>query len=131
MQLRIDGSNLSDHFGNWLLEVAKQEIKKSFNKKKLESFSQYMDITINIPVETFLTKVLEAIVYTIDDEAISIHIDRNTYLVGNIKLETLCRAINFGNTTQKGYPIFTDVFSKIANNINEYVTLYKLTGGNI
>ena len=131
MQLRVEGNMLTKDFGTWLLDLVKLELKASFNKKKLQSLSSYIDQDVNIPVETFINKVLDSLVCTIEEEdkVISIHIDKNSYLVGNIKLDTMCRAINFGTATQKGYPVFTDVFHSIVSKINNYVTLYKLTGG--
>ena len=56
MQLRVEGNMLTRDFGNWLLEIVRQELKDSFNKKKLQSLSSYIDQDVNIPVETFINK---------------------------------------------------------------------------
>jgi hypothetical protein len=41
-----------------------------------------------------------------------------------VRIETLCRLINYGNSSVKGYPIFTDTFNQVALNIKLYVDEY-------
>lgn len=42
----------------------------------------------------------------------------------HIKLSTMCRLINYGTLSVKGYPILIDLFNQVAENIDMYVHYY-------
>jgi len=58
-----------------------------------------------------------------ESENYIIKINPNAIYPGTyLKLVDLCKLINFGNLGIKGYPIFTEIFRKVENNI---VNLYE------
>lgn len=45
--------------------------------------------------------------------------------IGRIHIRSLCELINYGNLEVEGYPIITETMQKIADNIQDYVRLYR------
>lgn len=131
MQLRVQGESLTRAFAKWLTMIVVQQLHKSVDKRRLKSWEQYLthECGTNISIESFWKKSLQSITYHfVDNTLIIINIDPKEYLTSNIKMSTVCKIINFGTLDKKGYPVYTDVFNKIASNIDGYIKLYNLIG---
>ena len=75
-----------------------------------------------IDIKTILIYGINHLHYTETSEKIIIKM--NYYLnCPNIdaKLYDICKLVNYGNLNIKGYPIFTNVFKHILNNIDFYI----------
>ena len=65
------------------------------------------------PIKTFniIKSGIENIIYTEYTDKFKIGIDNNTFVPNlNAKLNDICKQVNYGTLTIRGYPIFTDVF---------------------
>lgn len=87
---------------------------KSLLKKYISAF----DICISAIYNIVIVRYGENIVLKIDENAIV----PNT----NIKLINLCKLINEGNLVLKAYPIFTEIFDYVKDNIEKIYAEYAL-----
>ena len=57
-------------------------------------------------------------------------IDKRVMVFGveGIRLESICKLINFGNTTIKGTHTFTKAFAEFETNIDDYIDRYMTIG---
>ncbi len=136
MKLEInDPKNLLDRsFIQWLKVKIRDKIIAGINPKKLIIWDEYLN---NNPVYKSIYKkkisALDIIVagamnldFNESGSDFMIYINRNIYTPGldRVKLETLCKLINFGDLNNKGYPIFTDTFDYFAESIHDYIDRY-------
>lgn len=137
MNIEIFTKNHQDinyKFGQWLLEIIESTIKTSIDEKKLIPWNEYMNTDgvlefvgrkSILAKEIILSGANNLKVIELPNKLI-IGINKLAKVNGvqNLKLETACKLINYGNTSIKGYPIFSDTFQQITSNIDVYVELY-------
>jgi hypothetical protein len=138
--LIIEYSNgvLDAHFARWLVNQVKQELVHQLNPSKLDKWDDYLNSgetfeVINVKrvsSREILLSGIRGIVYELSPYTLTIHIDRNQKVFGlnNVKLETVCKLINYGNTSISGYPLFSEVFSGVRDNIGTYIDRYVSMG---
>ena len=134
MKLEIfdDNDELPTEFGIWIVGIIKDNIALNLNPSKLSiwdkffnSTPEYKSIYSGVDVETvkFIDELSNMIVVKKIPGKFIIEITPNRYVSGldRIRASSLAKLINFGNLSIRGYPIFTDVFKEVADNINDYV----------
>lgn len=134
MQLQIEYTNnvLNKEFGNWLIEIMSKEILSSINKKKLISLDKYIEENFTHlykkPVSSMdiIQQGLNEMYCDDSSSKLIIQISKNKFVPGmdRVRIESACKLINYGNKSVPGYPIFTNEFTHIANNISMYVDKY-------
>lgn len=136
MKLEIgDPKNLLDRsFIEWLRVKIRNKILADVNLKKLENWDNFFN---NQPMykSIYKKKILTSDIisagasnldYVKSESNFWIRINPNIYTPGldRVKLDVICKLINYGNRDLVGYPIFTDTFEYFAENIDEYVDRY-------
>ena len=136
MKLKIiDPNNILDRsFINWLCIQIRNEVVTNINLKKLEKWDKYFN-SENVYKSIYKKKIstrdlivagISNLYYQTSEDGFWISINPNKLTPGldRIKLETICKTINFGNQQITGYPIFTNTFQEVADNITTYVEKY-------
>jgi hypothetical protein len=136
MKLEITNkdNSLPSGFGDWLKGIVQDKILSSLEETRLLLWNEYLnsDGVIDFASKkSILAK--EIIMYGVSNlrvlklpQKFIIEINPNAFMFGlnSTKIEKLCRLINYGNASIKGYPIFSRVFSEVAENIDSYVETY-------
>lgn len=136
MRLEIRSESLGIDFCQWLRDIVADRIKGSVNEAKLIPWNDYLN-NGNILVFTNRKSILaKEIIYKGADSLRVVELPQKFLIeinpkykmpgVENKKVLTLCKLINYGNAEMKGYPIFSNIMSDIADNINAYIDLYML-----
>lgn len=138
MKLEIsDPKNLLDRsFIMWLKVKIRDKIISDIDCKKLIKWDEYFN-TNNVYKSIYKKKLYTRdlitagatnLDFTKSESTFTIFVNRNVFTPGldRIKLETVCKLINFGDLEIKGYSIFTDTFDYFADNIQIYVDRYLL-----
>lgn len=131
-------NNLSENFGIWLTRKIQSKMISDINPNKLiqwnkffEESDEYVSIS-KTPIKT--DKILLAGIkayYSIHVPGkVIVCMRKNQFVPGldRVKLDVVCRLINFGNNEISGYPIFTTTLQYFVDNINKYVDDYALKG---
>lgn len=131
-------SLLSSDFYQWLVRQIRFEIIRKIDRRKLETWDiyfneseDYKSITnLDIKTENIILFGAKSISPTIHPTQCTITFNKNQFVPGldRVKVESVCKLINFGNLSIKGYPIFSDTLQYVADNINDYVKRF-YTGG--
>ena len=136
MQLEIsDPKNLLDRsFILWLKVKIRDKILADLDLKKLIVWDKYLNennVYKSIYKKQINTRdIIVAGAMNLDfsksESNFMIYINRNIFTPGldRIKLESICKLINFGDLRIKGYPIFTDTFDYFAESIQDYIDSY-------
>lgn len=136
MQLEIiDHENvLGIDFGKWLIKKIQDKFIASINEDKLikwdaffEESNEYKSIyKKKISTKEILIVGIRNLVCNDIPQKLIITINKNQFVPGldRVKIDVICRLINFGNTSIKGYPIFTEVLTEVSENIGEYIDMY-------
>lgn len=125
---------LTKSFGNWLIKELHNNFFINLNEAKLKNWDTYFeksDEYKSIYKKKIITKeiLIIGIKNLICKEAATkliIQINPNLFVPGldRIRIDQLCRVINYGTITTQGYPIFTDLFIEVSDNINQYIDKY-------
>lgn len=126
--------NNYNNFFKFLKDIIKSAILKNLDVKKLIVFDEYFKNNLNIKVTPIARQVIiigiENLIYSKTSEGINIYINPSTIVYNTqYHVAELCRLINYGTLDLKGYPIFTNTFNKIKDNINMILSLYLETVG--
>lgn len=127
---------VNDHFIKWLLRIIRFQIIKNINHKKLLIFNEIVDkeniFEKSNPYDKNKFDVRKAVVISLNNLQINriknvyiIRISDNVVFPGyNVKLSTICKLLNYGNTNIKGYPIYTQAFDNVRLNLKKYYQQY-------
>lgn len=125
---------LTIKFGQWLIKQIQSEIAATVNSAKLEKWDKFFATTdeyksiYSKPVTTksILLAGLKSLVCDIGVGKLIIRFNSTLFVPGmnHVNLETTIKLINYGTVDVKGYPIFSDTFVRVADNINDYVSMY-------
>lgn len=113
-------------FIKYLIKLLRKQLLGSIVPGKLIKWDNYLN---TLPI--FKTKYKKGITakeiiysaafnirYMKSGQDYTIYIDNNQKIFGtNAKLYSICKLINYGNMQMQGYPIFTNTFNYIADNI--------------
>mgnify|MGYP003296518528 CR=1 FL=1 len=129
---------LNEDFIEWIIFQLKLNFHAKLNPKKLEKWDEYLNTSddiprlYNIPLSSkkILTEGIDNLTYHTLPQKYVIQIDSNKLVFGlNLtKLESICKLINYGNSSMTGYPIFTELFSEIEENFSQYIDRYVYGG---
>jgi hypothetical protein len=105
---------------------------------KLQKWDDYLNsgeafeiINVNrVSSKDIVMTGIRNIVYELSPYTLTVHIDQNQKVFGfnNVKLETVCKLINYGNTSISGYPLFSEEFNEVSENIGTYIDRYVSMG---
>lgn len=136
MRLEIyDAENVLGYgFGRWLVKQIQQQLIINLNQQKLVQWDIFFNSDdvyerisdIDIATKDILMFGIRNLICEIGASKIIVRINPNLFVPGfdRVRVDSVCRLINFGNSSIKGYPLFTTVLQKFADNINDYVELY-------
>lgn len=136
MKLEIgDPKNLLDRsFIIWLKLKIRDKVLADINEAKLVKWDLYFNNNSHfrsiykkkLSTKDFIIAGAINLDYIKSESSFIIRINNNYYTPGldRVKLMSICKLINFGNTEVNGYPIFTDTFEYFAQNIQAYVEEY-------
>ena len=137
MELLIPNSYEDDFYSFIINYIEKIGIGR-IDRKKLINWDLYFNsfskltnnFKKNISSYEIIISGIYNLIYVKREREVVIKIDPSQKLPGiNAKINILCNTINNGNLIVKGYPIFTDLFTYISNNLDSIHLLYELTGG--
>lgn len=121
-------------FGKWLIKRIQEKFILAIDENKLKRWDKFFeesDEYKSIYRKKILTKDIlivgiRNLICRKFPQKLIIHINNNLFVPGldRVRIETVCKLINFGNTEIKGYPIFTEVFGEVADNIHDYINEY-------
>ena len=136
MKLVIDKTkyNFENEFYIWLLDYIKYMLKLKIDYRKLHKFQTLInknktilgpfkkyvsgkDVFITCVENIIVQETTNKLIYQIDPTAI--------YPGTFIKISMLGRMINYGTLNSQAYPIFTDIFTQVKNNIKPIYNIYK------
>lgn len=127
-------SKVEDGFYPWLIKFIRRTLLGKVDYRKLYMFEMTLNENKSLlglfrryisGREVFITGVNNIIVTHFDDKDI-IQIDPNAIYPGTqTKVITLCKMINFGTLNFEPYPIFTDTFKYVEDNIKYLYIMYK------
>lgn len=120
-------------FISYLVRCFKDRLDDLLDENRLRIYDQYLHEYIfftpehkNITFKSILYSLSNKMKIRKTHTGYEIFIDPNAYVDGtNIKIEPLCRLLNYGNQELPPYPIIETIFTELANNINTYYLLYK------
>lgn len=134
MQLEITSSSpiIDRKFGNWIIKHIQALISSEVESVKLKTWDKYFNEQFStlygkeISSKDIIKIGVRNLVCMYANSAIIIRISPNIFMPGldRVKVESLCKLINYGNTTISAVPIFTNAFDHVADNIDEYVEMY-------
>jgi hypothetical protein len=129
-----DGMSIDKDFIKWLKSNMSDKIKSSIDEKKLIRWNDYLNSGEVIEFTSRKNILAKEVIYLGADNLVVselpnkfiISINNKKFVNGlkMVKIDTLCKLINYGNASIKGYPIFSDVFNEVANNIDMYIEVY-------
>lgn len=137
MELLIPNS-YDDDFYSFIINYIEKIGVGRIDRKKLINWDLYFNsfskltnnFKKNISSYEIIISGIYNLIYIKREREVVIKIDPVQKLPGtNAKINVLCSTINNGNLIVKGYPIFTDLFTYISNNLDSIHLLYELTGG--
>lgn len=137
MELLIPNS-YDDDFYSFIINYIEKIGVGRIDRKKLINWDLYFNsfskltnnFKKNISSYEIIISGIYNLIYIKREREVVIKIDPSQKLPGtNAKINVLCNTINNGNLIVKGYPIFTDLFTYISNNLDSIHLLYELTGG--
>ena len=136
MNLIIEDSKelLGKDFADWLIRRLKINFYLKLDTKKLIKWDEYLNnaeefktiYSKPISSKEILTNGINNLVCDTPPLKLIIHINRNMFVSGldRVKLETICKLINYGNTSITGYPILLNLFKEVESNIDNYIDMY-------
>ena len=133
--IRDEENKYTDDFFEFVKYKMREYFYSHLEYKKLEPFDIFInemqkyqsifkkhisayDICISVLYNVIVLRFGKNIVLKIDENAVIPNTNR--------KLIELCKLINEGNLVLKAYPIFTDIFNYVKNNIEEIYIEYVL-----
>lgn len=101
------------HVGKWQLYLEKRLADKVLPKQKISA-------------DSIILQGINNLDYIINDNSIEISVNNKITVpnLNQVKLISIIKLINYGNSDINGYPIFTYTFNYFAENINAYIDKY-------
>jgi len=134
MNLIIDNQEkqFTDDFMKYLIYNIQRYMINRLDEKYVEIYTEYLNSNkFLLPhlKKLFAKDILISGIYNLKfmklNDKYIIYIDNNQYISdSNIKIDSLCKFINFGNLLISGYPIFTKTFKYFKFNLVRYFNNY-------
>lgn len=132
----IANKYIDDDFIEWLIDIIKHKIISQLDNEYIINFNNIVNdneiFKKNNPDSKVKFDVRKAILISLN--TLKYRKIKNVYIIDigkdilfpnyQVKLETVCKLLNYGNTQIKGYPIFTNVFNDIRQNLESYYQQY-------
>jgi hypothetical protein len=123
---------VSHRFCMWLITQIR---RKYFTEVKIKKYSRVDDYLLTLALmerhkgissHNIVQQGLSNLIVSSDVDSYSIHINDSIFFdsVEGIKLSSMCKLINYGTLSVKGYPIITELFTYYANNIDNLLKYY-------
>ena len=126
---------IDKHFLRWLEPIIKYQILKNINNKQLNQISnlieeqeilnEFKTKNIKFDARKIIFMSLNKLRVTKTKDHYIIGIDRKALCPGyNLSFDEICRIINYGTIDIKGFPIYTNAFEHVLNNLKKYFVKY-------
>lgn len=136
MVLEIYGEDATLEFCEWLADMISQQLRGSIDERKLLPWNDYLSSGKSIELVGRKSILAKEIIFKGASllrvrklpKKFIIEINPNIMMPGvkMKKVVTLCKLINYGNQDIKGYPIFSNILTMVAENIGAYIDLYAI-----
>ena len=133
----VNDERFTEPFIKFLVQQIKLQVMANCNIQKLQPFGEMLEkLEIKIEPIVIVQNGVQAIKYrkvsNLKESGFDIFIDENLVLSGTkYKLISLIKLLDKGNTELKGYPIFSNAFEKIGNELETQYNLYLMGAGMI
>ena len=139
MQIVIDNreKKYDKGFFYFLLNYIKKQLQSRYNRRKLKKFEDYLNLDKTelgpfkkqySAIEIFLSSVYHLRLRKSMNDIYTIEVDPNVFYTGTqIKLIKLARALNYETADYVGYPIFTETFQEVKENLDGIYLMYERT----
>lgn len=117
-------------FATWLCKRVQMLLMQRLVKRRLQHLDEFVDLQFGLPQGTVdVRKALVMSAQSLEVVKVGKHFaiqinKRLKYPSTRIPLAAICRLVSYGSLTTKGYTLFTDVFSQVADRLNEYYEEY-------
>lgn len=135
MKLRlVNDKRFTEPFARFLTKAIKLRIQSDKNIKKMAPFGEMLkklDVksTPEIVVERALKEIKYRKIESIEETGYEIYLDEDAMFDNKYKVIDLIKLLENGNMEISGYPLFSDAFKKIKEDINDQYRLYELGVG--
>ncbi len=136
MKLEILDKNdeLTVLFGSWLIREIQNQFILQLNPGKLKNWDKFFEESKDykslynkkISTQEILLHGIKTLVCDKIPGKLIIRLNNNQFVPGldRVRVDTVIRLITFGNTLIQGYPLLLDVLDEVAENINDYTSMY-------
>lgn len=128
----VNDKRFDEPFIKFLIQKIKIDIMGNCNLQKLQPFGEMLEkLDIKVQPIIIVQKGVQAITYreinNSKEKGYDIFIDENVMLGGTkFKLISLIKLLDKGNTELRGYPIFSQAFERVGNELDSQYNLYLL-----
>lgn len=127
MTLIIQKSDeITETFIHWLENEIKTRLIVYSNSKQLDRLSMFTKDILNVQLN--LNSMYLNIVDSIKFKETATSFVLTFEYIGINNLDMIIKYINFGSAEVNGYPIFSKIFNDVTNNLDLYISKYKLVG---
>lgn len=130
----VNDQRYTEPFIRYLTKAVKAEIIANKNVRKLIPFGEMLDrldikATPNIVIEKALKEIKYRKIESADEVGYEIYLNEDAMFDAKYKIIDLIKLLENGNMELNGYPLFTDAFKKIKEEINDQYKLYQFGMG--
>lgn len=119
-------------FCTWLVTQIQRKyftevkVKKYSNIDKYLSELDFMENHKGVSSDTIIRQGLRNLIVTSGKDSYSIHVNDTILfdMENKIKLSSMCKLINYGTLSVRGYPIIIELFTYYANNLDKLLKYY-------
>ena len=119
-------------FCTWLVTQIQRKyftevkVKKYSNIDKYLSELDFMENHKVVSSDTIIRQGLRNLIVTSGKDSYSIHVNDTILfdMENKIKLSSMCKLINYGTLSVRGYPIIIELFTYYANNLDKLLKYY-------
>jgi hypothetical protein len=132
--IKIDQFQIDARFIKWLIPYIRYEVLKNINNRQLLEIDRYVEESqllenykignIQFNSKRILLMSINNLVFHKGKDFYTIEINNIAYPGYAITLKNICKLVNFGNMDIKGYPIITNAFNHITDNLKRYIVQY-------
>ena len=125
---------LTDRFNKWLLKRIKEKLFIDLDTSKLKVWDKYLEESDfsqlgqhqKLHSDKILILGINNLDYYASNGLITYRINPSVFIPGfnQLRVSRICKLINHGCLEVQGYPIFSNVFNEIAQNLGKYVDEY-------
>ena len=134
LKLTTESEFFDARFAQWLITRVQEVFYTKLDKNKLVKWNTFFDNSTQFntitgkpfDTEQVVLFAIKSLIYEVESSELTIKFSPNKLVpnLDRVKVEMIVKTINFGTAEITGYPIFTETFDAVADNINNYVEEY-------